>query len=70
MSQVAEIFWAQIVSSYGITVANLPPGREGMVAYASNGRKSGEGAGAGTGVPVYWSNGLWRVFSTDAQVQS
>ena len=52
------------------TVALLPAGSEGMRAYATNGRKVGEGAGLGTGVPVYFSNGLWRVFSTDAQVQS
>ena len=53
------------------TVANLPnnPGA-GQQAYASNGRKVGEGAGAGTGVPVYYSNGTWRVFSTDAAVTS
>ena len=42
-----------------------PPG---SIAYASNGRKVGEGAGSGTGVPVYYSNGAWRVFSTDAAV--
>jgi hypothetical protein len=52
------------------TVSALPSGSEGMKAYATNGRKVGEGAGLGTGVPVYYSNGLWRVFSTDAQVQS
>ena len=40
----------------------------GSIAYASNGRKVGEGIGAGTGVPVYYSNGAWRVFSTDAVV--
>jgi hypothetical protein len=39
-----------------------------MKAYATNGRKVGEGAGAGTGVPVYYSNGSWRVYSTDAAV--
>jgi hypothetical protein len=50
------------------TVANLPTGAAGMVAYASNGRKTGEGAGAGTGVPVYFSNAAWRVYSTDAAV--
>ena len=50
------------------TVATLPTGSEGMKAYATNGRKVGEGAGLGTGVPVYFSNALWRVFSTDAAV--
>jgi hypothetical protein len=38
--------------------------------YATNGRKVGEGGGAGTGVPIYWSDSAWRVFSTDAAVQS
>ena len=41
---------------------------EGSMAYCTNGRKVGEGAGAGTGVPVYFSNSAWRVFSTDAAV--
>lgn len=49
-------------------VASLPTGAEGQYAYASNGRKVGEGSGSGTGVPVYFSNSQWRVFSTDAQV--
>jgi hypothetical protein len=50
-------------------VASLPNNPiEGQFAYAANGRKVGEAAGAGTGVPVYFSNGAWRVFSTDAAV--
>lgn len=53
------------------TVAGLPGSPvEGQLAYATNGRKVGEGAGAGTGVPVYFSNTKWRVYSTDAQVTS
>ena len=60
------------------TVATLPsisPSQPlgppaGVIAYASNGRKVGEGAGSGTGVPVYYSNGAWRVFSTDAPVSA
>ena len=52
-------------------VVQLPtaPG-EGSIAFATNGRKQGEGAGAGTGVPCYYSNGLWRRYSDDAQVTS
>lgn len=50
------------------TVAALPAGAEGQHAYATNGRKVGEGAGSGTGVPVYFSSASWRVFSTDAPV--
>jgi len=52
------------------TVVGLPSGVEGQHAYATNGRKVGEGPGAGTGVPVYFSNGSWRVFSTDLAVAS
>lgn len=40
----------------------------GDMAYCTDGRKVGEGAGAGTGVPVYFSNTAWRVYSTDAPV--
>jgi hypothetical protein len=52
------------------TVALLPAGTEGLSAFATNGRKIGEGVGAGTGVKVYWSAGLWRSISTDAQVHA
>jgi len=41
---------------------------EGAVAYATNGLKVGETTGSGTGVPVYYSNGHWRVYSTDLAV--
>lgn len=50
------------------TVATLPSGVEGWTAYATDGRKVGEGAGTGTGVPIYYSSGNWRVYSTDAPV--
>lgn len=50
------------------TVALLPNATEPAYAYATNGRKVGEGAGSGSGVPVYYSSGSWRVFSTDAAV--
>lgn len=42
--------------------------REGVTAFAWHGRKAGEAAGAGTGVPVYFSRGAWRVIGTDAEV--
>lgn len=46
-------------------VASLPSAASagaGATYYASNGRKSGEGAGAGTGIPV-WSDGTsWRTY--------
>lgn len=42
------------------TVANLPTGFDGRMAYATNGRKTGEGAAAGTGVLCIFSNAQWR----------
>lgn len=51
-------------------VIDLPSTADtGALAYATNGRKVGEAAGAGTGVPVYRSQGgLWRRLSDDTQV--
>lgn len=49
-------------------VATLPASPEGSVARASNGRKIGEGIGAGTGVYVYRSGGAWLTFSLDQPV--
>lgn len=48
------------------TVAGLPTGAAGDLAYASNGRKTGEGGGAGTGIPVYHDGVAWRRFYDDA----
>ena len=46
------------------TTANL-----GAWAYAMDGRKNGEGAGAGTGTPVYWDRtGAWKTLDTGASV--
>jgi hypothetical protein len=53
-----------LIDSQGLkqyTVSTLPVGSEGMAAYTTDGRKVGEVSGAGSGVPVYFSNGLWRV---------
>lgn len=54
------------------TAANNPPGIdvpfEGQWAFALDGRKTGEGAAAGTGVPCYFSNGQWRRPSDDTTV--
>lgn len=40
------------------------------VAWCRNGRKSGEGVGAGTGVPCYYDAAIddWRRFEDNAQV--
>lgn len=55
------------VKSY--TVGTLPtPGSTRNIAYASNGRKSGEGSGSGTGIPV-WSDGSnWKTYYDNATV--
>lgn len=50
------------------TVAGLPAGTAGNVAYASNGRKAGEGAGAGTGVLVFKDATNWIACDTGATV--
>jgi len=50
-------------------VSALPASaHEGDWAYALNGRKPGEGAGAGTGVPVWWSGGAWVAADSGAAV--
>jgi len=49
--------------------ANLPSSAaEGDWAYALNGRKTGEAAGAGTGVPCWRSNGAWIAVDSGAAV--
>ncbi|MCY1228447.1 hypothetical protein D9M72_407640 [compost metagenome] len=52
------------------TVATAPTSglTNGGVIYISDGRKVGEGAGAGTGVIAYRSGGQWRRFSDDTTV--
>ncbi len=51
-------------------VAGLPSSgnAEGDWAYAFNGRKIGEAAGAGSGVPAWWSNGGWYAVDSGALV--
>jgi hypothetical protein len=50
------------------TVAGLPAGAAGNTAYASNGRKNGEGSGVGTGVMVFKDATAWRAADTGATV--
>jgi hypothetical protein len=50
------------------TVAALPTGAAGLTAYASNGRKNGEGGGSGTGVMVFHDGTAWRACDTGATV--
>ena len=49
------------VSNYHNYTVDTLPSRpiEGDTAYASNGRKNGEGAGAGTGVLVFFDGSNW-----------
>ncbi|HEY2051205.1 MAG TPA: hypothetical protein VGH03_17840 [Caulobacteraceae bacterium] len=51
------------------SVANLPTSAgEGDWAYALDGRKAGEAAGSGTGVPCWRSNGAWMAVDSGAAV--
>lgn len=53
------------------TVAGLPAaGQSGRLRFATDGRKTGEGAGAGTGVLVYDDTVAWRRTSDDTTVVS
>lgn len=51
--------------------AALPAaGQPGRLVFVTNGRKVGEGAGAGTGVIAYDDGGAWRRPSDDAVVSA
>jgi hypothetical protein len=50
------------------TVAGLPAGGPGATVYASDGRKAGEGPGAGTGVLVFNDGANWIACDTGATV--
>lgn len=53
------------------TVAGLPTSFGiGSVAFATDGRKDGEGAGNGTGVLTYWDGSAWRRTADDTTVQA
>lgn len=68
LAPIASPVFTGTVTFPAYLVASLPAGSEGQLAYATNGRKVGEAPSAGTGVPVYFSNSQWRVYSTDLQV--
>lgn len=56
---------------FGIgAVASLSGSFEGEEGYVTNGTKIGETSGSGTGVPVYWSSGNWRIFPKDVPFSS
>ena len=55
------------------TVAGLPAtAANGQWAFASDARKPGQGAGTGTGVPVFWNSatGTWFSYCSGAVVTS
>ena len=52
------------------TVASLPTGSAGRIAFATNGRKNGEGSGSGTGVLVFHDSVAWRACDTGATVSA
>ncbi len=55
--------------SYTLAEANaLANLRNGDQVYISNGRKAGEAASAGTGIPAYYSGGSWRTYRDDTAV--
>lgn len=57
---------APSVASY--TVAGLPTGAAGRLAFASDGRKNGEAEASGTGVLVFHDGTAWRACDTGATV--
>lgn len=61
---------ANVLPGVGVyTVANLPTDVvAGQTAYASNGRKNGEGVGSGTGVLCFRDGTQWRACDTGATV--
>lgn len=50
------------------TVATLPTGVAGMILFATDGRKNGEGASSGTGVLVFHDGTAFRACDTGATV--
>ncbi len=51
------------------TVAGLPtPGQNGRMRFVIDGRKVGEGVGAGTGTPAYDDGVAWRRTADDTTV--
>ena len=62
-----------VIATTSYTVAALPSASSvpvGSHAFVTNGRKAGEGPGAGTGVPV-WSDGVkWRTYYDNTEVQA
>lgn len=63
----AGIVVGGVVSAKSYTLGSLPvTAPAGASAFCSDCRKTSEGEGAGTGIPVYFSNAAWRAYSNDA----
>jgi hypothetical protein len=59
------------ICCFGVAASTSPAGTtEGQQGYCTNGLKRGETSGTGTGVPVYWSQGFWRIATTDVPVSA
>jgi hypothetical protein len=62
--------WASLYHPKGYTLASLPGGQpNGTITYCTNCRKTGEGAGAGTGLPVVYTNGAWAAMTVATPTQ-
>jgi hypothetical protein len=67
--EVSDLDASGTLTCGSYTVATLPTvGTAARWAYASNGRKNGEGGGAGTGVMVFDDGTAWRACDTGATV--
>jgi hypothetical protein len=68
LTQMLAQFKVGIAITSGLpvyTVAALPAtAPTGQLAFASNGRKPGEGGGAGTGITVFWNGATSTWFTT------
>ena len=69
----ASVSTALKLSGTSFKVADLPEAKSyqiGSTSFASNGRKAGEGPGAGSGVPI-WTDGVkWRTFYDNTEVMA
>ena len=76
LTNLVRLFQAGVIiqpAPANYTVAALPTtAATGAYAYATNGRKPGEGAGAGTGIPVFFNSGTntWFSYSSALVVTS
>ena len=68
MREVDDSLRRLVAMTNPLAVADLPVATMGDLAFASNGRKNGEGAGAGTGVLVFYDGTAWRACDTGATV--